>query len=59
MKPNPEPNPMWEYSPPRESKCGRYVSFDAMVIYNCALHNEVFKVKPAEPERAAWLGRRK
>ena len=55
----PPPNPQWERSPPLESKCGRYVSFDAMVWPDVLELYRIFKVKPAEPERAARLGRRK
>lgn len=47
--PLPPPNPLWKRSEPQVSKCGRYVSIDAMVLYDLAEHNRLFKVEPAQP----------
>jgi len=57
----PPPNPLWEYTPPRVSKCGRYVRMDAMQWPMALELYAAFKVKPidAAREHAEWRNKGK
>lgn len=58
----PAPNPMWEYTQPKVSKCGRYVLMDAMQLPMVLEMYAVFGVKPAGAaamQHAEWMNKGK
>ena len=51
---DPKPNEQWEYTPPKVSKCGRFVLMDAMQWPMALELYRVFKVPAVEtaPQRS-------
>ena len=46
QQPLPPPNPAWRYSPPVQSKDGKVVWLDAMVLHTVAEHYRIAGIKP-------------